>query len=501
MNPYIMRTFLLTILSAMAMQTFASGVFNVRDFGAAGDGKQLDNTAINRAIDSCAANGGGQVLLPAGTYLCGSIHLKSNIDLHLSQGAKIIGASGRLKVYDESEKFDGPEYQDGGHTYFHNSLIWGENLVNVSVTGQGMIDGGGMTEQDTENDGNIKGGSIGTGDKSIALKLCRNVVIRDVTIFHGGHFAIIVTGCDRVNMDNITIDTNRDGIDIDCCRFVTVENCKVNSPKDDGIVLKSSYALHKPVICDNIVINNCIVSGYQEGTFLDGSYIPQGLGYAQGRIKLGTESNGGYRNVTISNCTFMYCCGLALEVVDQGVMENIVVNNISMSHVTYYPIYITTGCRNRGPKDNKAVSSACDIQISNVTVDDCDSYSGIQITGMEGTPLRNIRLSNIQIRYNGGGTKEEGSAGFKELGAGYPEPRFIGRNPAYGLYARHVDGLDLSHITFFTDKPDYRPAIITDDVNNVSMEHISVPVQGNVKPARFIKSGNIKISNSPTLDR
>ena len=205
--------------------TAASGVYDVRDYGAKGNGVTLDHVAINKAIEAATADGGGQVVLSAGTYLCGSIRLKSNVDLHLMAGAKILAAPASMKAYDESESFGGfPEYQDGGHTYFHNSLIWAEGQQNVSITGQGMIDGEGLTKRDTEKAGNVQGGSIGTGDKAIALKLCRNVTIRDITIYRGGHFAIIATGCDIGTIDNVTIDTNRDGIDIDCCKYFTVSN-------------------------------------------------------------------------------------------------------------------------------------------------------------------------------------------------------------------------------------------------------------------------------------
>ncbi len=436
--------------------------YNVRDYGAKGDGKTLDHIAINKAIDACVVDGGGQVFLPAGTYLCGSIRLKNNVDLHLMAGAKILAAPASMKAYDESEVFGAPEYQDGGHTYFHNSLIWAEGQQNVSITGHGIIDGEGLTKRDTEKAGNVQGGSIGTGDKAIALKLCHNVTIRDITIYRGGHFAIITTGCDIGTIDNVTIDTNRDGIDIDCCKYFTVSNTKVNTPNDDAIVLKSSYALKRPVLSEHILITNCIVTGYKLGTFLDGTYVPEKVNWVCGRIKLGTESNGGYRNITISNCTCMWSSGLAFEEVDQGRMENIVVSNISMSHVHHYPIYITTGCRNRGPKERTDVSSARDIYINNVVADDCDSLAGIIITGMEGTPIKNVSLSNIRIQYRGGGKKV--TTPYREQGTNYPEPRWAGPTPAYGLFARHVDGLKLHNVDFELLSPDERPDIILEDV-------------------------------------
>ena len=452
-----------TILSLMLLSLAVQAqYYNVRMYGAKGDGKTLDHIAINKAIDACVAEGGGRVLLPAGTYLCGSIRLKSNVDLHLMAGAKILAAPAEMKAYDESEVFGAPEYQDGGHTYFHNSLIWAEGQQNISITGYGMIDGEGLTKRDTEKAGNVQGGSIGTGDKAIALKQCRNVTIRDITIYRGGHFAIITTGCDIGTIDNVTIDTNRDGIDIDCCKYFTVSNTKVNTPNDDAIVLKSSYALKRPVLCEHILITNCVVTGYKLGTFLDGTYVPEQVNWVCGRIKLGTESNGGYRNITISNCTCMWSSGLAFEEVDQGRMENIVVSNISLSHVHHYPIYITTGCRNRGPKDRTEVSSARDIYINNVIADDCDSLAGIIITGMEGMPIKNVSLSNIRIQYRGGGKKV--TTPYREQGTNYPEPRWAGPTPAYGLFARHVDGLKLHNVEFELLSPDERPDIILEDV-------------------------------------
>ena len=168
-------------ISLMAANT--TGVYNVKDYGAKGNGKVLDHEAINIAIEAANKAGGGQVYLPSGVYLCGSIRMKSNIDLHLSAGAKILAAPAEMKAYDESEVFGAPEYQDGGHTYFHNSLIWAEGQHDISITGRGMIDGEGLTKRDTEKAGNVQGGSIGTGDKAIALKQCRNVTIRDITIY------------------------------------------------------------------------------------------------------------------------------------------------------------------------------------------------------------------------------------------------------------------------------------------------------------------------------
>lgn len=480
-----------------AISVSASGIYNVRDFGAKGDGVTLDSPAINAAIEAAVADGGGQVMLPAGTYLSGSIRLKSNIDLHLSAGCTILAAPDSLRAYDESESFGGfPEYQDGGHTYFHNSLIWAEGQTNVSITGHGMIDGKGLTRRDTERAGNVQGGSIGTGDKAIALKQCRRVTLRDFTVYRGGHFAVIMTGCDLSTLENLTIDTNRDGIDIDCCKYMTVSNCRINTPHDDALVLKSSYALKRPVLCEHIAVTNCNITGYKCGTLLDGTYVPEEVNWVCGRFKLGTESNGGYRNISLSNSTFMYSSGLAFEEVDQGIMENIVVSNISMSHVHHYPIYITTGSRNRGPAEVTRKSSARDIQISNVVADDCDSLCSIIVTGLPDEPIRNVWLDNIRLHFKGGGARELVNKEYREQADNYPEPKFAGWTPAYGLYARHVSGLHANNLTFTYSRPDYRPAVVLDDVTDSSISNVDAPVEPGVDKVVMFRCGDVRISDN-----
>lgn len=149
----------MTMLAVIcALQMMAD--YNVRDFGANGDGTTLDSPAINAAIEEAGKNGGGRVVVPAGRYLSSSIRMKSNIELNIELGAVIIAAPASMKEYDESEVFGFPEYQDGGHTYFHNSLIWADGEENFSITGSGMIDGEGLTKKDTEKAGQVQGGSI-----------------------------------------------------------------------------------------------------------------------------------------------------------------------------------------------------------------------------------------------------------------------------------------------------------------------------------------------------
>ncbi|HEY0053841.1 MAG TPA: glycoside hydrolase family 28 protein [Pedobacter sp.] len=484
-----------------------SGHYNIRSYGAIGDGKQLEQVAINKAIAACAKNGGGTVYIPPGKYLSGSIHLKSNINLHLEVGATIVAAPSTMGAYDPSEPFPDTAYQDRGHTHFHNSLIWGEGLSNVSITGRGMIDGSAMPREDTDKERSLLKGPTGVGNKAIALKQCKNVLIRDITVYRGGHFAIIVTGCDRVTLENLTIDTIRDGINIDCGTNTLINNCRVNSPGDDAIAIKSSYALNRPVITENLIITNCQVSAFKVGTLLDGTRVPDevpwsGGAWGAGRIKFGTESNGGFRNCVVSNCTFWNSNGIALEMVDGGIMDNIVVSNISMTNVHHYPIYVSTGQRNRGPKATTTKMGVIrNIMISNINVIGADSLSGIQITGMPRHPVENITLRNISIQYKGGGTLAQAARIFPELGKGYPEPSLLGVNPSYGLFARHVKGLGLYDLSFSTLTTDERPAIIAEDVQRLDIGRFRFPENKTGLNYLFSDVADFNIENSPLLKR
>ncbi len=510
---------LLCALTLAATRTFAQPVagertvFNVRSFGAIGDGKNLDSPAIDRAIQAAAQAGGGTVFVPAGTYLSGSIHLTNNLNLFLDAGATILGAPQKLNAYDFTESWTNNPYQDGGHCYFHNSLIWGENLTNVFISGHGTINGGGLVRADqllnkmcdfaselnniSTHGAEMTNGAVRLGNKAIALKLCKNVLIRDVTIVHGGHFAILVTGCDNLTVDNVTMDTDRDGIDIDCCRNTMVSNCRINSPNDDGLCPKSTYALGEIRLTENLTIVNCQVSGFLEGTLLDGTMKPKPGGY--GRIKFGTESSGGFRNCTVANCTFRSCRGLALEEVDGGILENITVNNLTMMDVPDYAIYLTTGQRNRTPGVTTN-SRMRNILISNVIADGVGKMSGIQIMGLPEQPIENVRLENIRLTSTGGGTGADAAVIPRELGTGYPEPGRIGILPAYGVFARHVRGLELANINVRFDTEDLRPALACVDVDGLEIDNFKAQLAPNVAAARFNAVKAVTLRNSPGLE-
>ena len=491
--------FLAVVPAAVVSAQMAAQGYNVRRFGAVGNGKHLDSPAINRAIAACHANGGGTVEFPAGIYLCGSIHLKSNIDLHLEPGAEILGAPISLGAYDPAEAFAGKAYQDGGHTYFHNSLIWGENLKNVAITGMGEINGGGLTSDAYRWRKSHRAEiakHIGVGDKAIALKLCTNVRIRNITIVHGGHFGILVTGCNLLTLNNITIDTNRDGVDIDCCRNTVVSNCRINSPNDDGLCLKATDALHKLWPTENVTITNCELSGFKEGTLLNGKMLPSKR--ENGRIKLGTESDGGFKNITISNCTFRDCLGLAVEEVDGAVLEDVNISNITMRNVKDCPIYITLGDRDRAPPP-VTVGHLRHILISNILATNVGSMSGIQITGLPHHDVRDIRLDNIRLIFNGGGTRKDARRNPPELNRGYPGPTHIGVMPSYGVFVRHARNIELSNIKVSFKKTDYRPAMICKDVHGLQINHFEAQLAKGVTAANFVHVTKLQIRNSPVL--
>ena len=495
----------------------AGGFFDVRKFGAKGDGKALDSVAINKAIDAAAKAGGGTVFFTAGTYRSFSIRLQSNVGLYLDHGATILAADPR----DGDGKYDAPEpnqweqYQDFGHTHWHNSLIWGENLENISILGPGKIWGKGLVRAGNQSRTKEQNDALanvvtdpkaapfgypnprdavepGWGNKAISLKLCRNVIIRDVSILHGGHFAILATGVDNLTIDNVKIDTNRDGIDIDACKNVRISNCTVNSPFDDAICPKSSYALGYARVTENVTITNCQVSGYDEGTLLDGTYKrefrnPNGTFSPTGRIKFGTESNGGFKNITINNCVFDYSRGLALEAVDGALLEDVTISNITMRDISNSPIFLRLGSRLRGPQATTKVGALRRVIISDVVVYNADPKYASIISGIPGYMIEDVRLSNIRVYAQGGGTKAQAALDPAEREAIYPEPTMFGELPAYGFFIRHVKGLQMRDVELSYLKPDVRPPFWLNDVTGISFVNLRVQRESDV-PSFVLKN-------------
>ncbi|HUX44849.1 MAG TPA: glycoside hydrolase family 28 protein [Terracidiphilus sp.] len=502
---------------AQAAGSHAPDAYNVRTFGATGDGTTLDTAAINRAIDAVAAAGGGTVLFPAGMYLSYSIHLKSKVGLHLDQGAVIIGAStpmdGMLTGgYDHAEP-QGPwePYQDYGHNHWHNSLLWGEGLSDVSITGPGMIWGKGLSRGwDTEM-ARPDSRKPGVGNKAIALKNCHNVLLRDFKILEGGWFGILATGVDNLTIDNLIIDTIRDGMDIDCCRNVRVSNCTVNSPYDDAICPKSSFALGYARPTENLTISNCFVTGgYVVGSVLDGTWKRMEFAPHRtptGRIKLGTESNGGFLNVTITNCVFESCQGFALESEDGAIVEDITVTGITMRDIRTAPLFLRLGIRMRGPASLKP-GVMRRVILSNITSSGASMLPSI-VSGVPGHPIEGLKISDVFLQQVGGGSAAMAALNPEERADAYPDPKMFGDLPACGLFARHVRNLQVSNLDVETLSPDARPAFWLNEVDGADFFRVRVPQGGgpafdlhNVKDFRsFASRGMADITLSSVTQR
>jgi polygalacturonase len=485
-------------------------VFDVKSFGAKGDGQAPDRDAINHAVEAAAAAGGGTVYFPAGTYVTGSIRLRSNLTLRLEPGARL-EASADPAAYDAPEPNQWDKFQDFGHSHFHNSLIWGEGLENISIVGGGVISGKALTR-----------GERGA-DKAIALKLCRRVTLRDFTILTGGHFGVLATGVDNLTIDNLTIDTNRDGIDVDSCRNVRISNSSVNTPNDDAIVLKGTHALGSARATENVTITNSLVSGFDIGSLFDGTYkrtvkqAPDREG-PTGRIKIGTESEGDFRNIAISNVVFDRSRGLALESVDGAHIEDVAISNITMRDISNAPIFIRLGNRMRAP-EGTPVGSIRRVSMSNIVVYDADPRYGSIISGIPGHDVEDVKLSDIRIVYRGGLSLEQVAKQPADLvttfffrGPGgvpprepyatperekeYPEPAMFGMLPAYGFFIRHATGIELNNVEVGFMKEDRRPAFVLDSVRTIDFQHVKAQKASGVPTFVLLNVEDVSVHRS-----
>lgn len=466
-----MRHIIVYLLISIASIPALADIYNVKDYGAKGDGVTIDSPAINQAIEEATKKGGGTICFPAGTYACYSIRLKSNITLHIESGAVIKAAFPKAdEGYDEAEPNPDNPYQDFGHSHWQNSLIWAIGEHDITVQGNGMIDGEGLTREESR--------LPGVGNKTLSFKECYNITVKDLSMLSCGHFAILATGVDNLHVLNVKVDTNRDGFDIDCCKNVRITDCTVNCPWDDAIVLKSSYALGYYKDTENVTIRGCVVSGYDKGSVLSGKWetyeaVAPDHGSNTGRIKLGTESSGGFKNIVITDCIFERSRGLALEAVDGGWLEDIVVSDITMRDVGNAPFFIRLGGRQRSPK-GKPVGKLQRVQVSNVNVYNADSqYSNI-ISGIPGYNVEEVSFSNINIHFKGGYSKQDVAETIPESIKNYPEPWMFGTIPASGFYVRHAKNVSFDNIRFHFEKEDTRPLFVLDDAENIDFDKIRV---------------------------
>lgn len=445
----------LTVISVLAITLSlafsAAAAFNPRDYGAKADGASCDTAAIQAAMDDCHKAGGGTVSLTPGTYLTGALELKSNVGLHIEKGATLLGSK---KLEDYPPRV--PKIRSYTDNYTRFAVIYAENAQNISVTGPGTIDGQGAAFDNS------------TYDRPYILRLvsCRNIDVRGIRMVDGAMWTAHFLNCENVNVDGVTIrsrvNKNNDGLDIDACRNVRIENCDISSG-DDAIVLKSTF----PRPSENIVVSNCVLST------------------ACNALKMGTESNGGFKNVTISNCAVYdtRLAGIALEIVDGGTMDGICVSNLAMNGVGC-AVFVRLGNRARPHvrgAEQPAIGTLRNLAISNIQAVVTDPL-GCSITGIPGYPVENVSLDNVRIRFPGGNDGHNTTAQVPEAAQQYPEYKMFGVLPAYGFYCRHARNLSLDNVQLSFERKDARPAIVCDDVEQLDVTRLTAQA-ANPRPA------------------
>jgi hypothetical protein len=445
---------------------------NVRDFGAVGNGQTHDTKAIQEAIDSANKFGGGTVLVPAGTYLTGTIRLKSHVTLHLASGAILLGSI-RVDDYPVIQ----PSQASWTDRYCCRTLIWGEDLEDVAIVGRGMIDGQGAKFQGKQPSKQVMDaiGAEWQGDHRyqpqpryanrpyiIRLVGCHRILVEGITMRNSPMWMQHYLNCDEIVIRGVTVynhcGANNDMIDIDGCHDVLIADC-FGDTSDDALTFKSTTDR----LTDNVTVTNCVLSSHCNA------------------IKMGTESHGGFHNIAISNCVIRPSrdrealagraeglAGIALEMVDGGTLDGITISNITIRGQTV-PIFIRLGNRaRRYTKDmpQPPVGTLRNVAIRNVIATEAGEI-GCSITGLPGHTVEHVTLSNIRIAFSGGGASPAAGMEVPEYPDKYPESVMFGVLPAYGFYMRHVDGLTLDHVDVDWAKPDHRPALICDDVHNL----------------------------------
>jgi polygalacturonase len=445
-------TIALVHLSTLAAEVPAAKTWLcVKDFGAVGDGKTKDTAAIQRTIDATSAAGGGTVYFPRGTYLSGTIYLKSCVRLHIDFAAKLLGST-------DLDDFPVNRCVFRSYTdkYVCRALLWGEGLHDVAITGHGVVDGQGAA---------YKGLPWLKRPYIIRLISCKNVYVENVTLRDSPMWMQHYLNCDVVTVRGISVfnhcNANNDMIDIDCCRDVVIDNCFADTD-DDALTFKSTADR----LTENVTVTNCLLSSHCN------------------TIKCGTESNGGFKNITITNCAIrpsraakkIYgrkdgLAGIALEIVDGGSLDRVTISNITMVGRSA-PIFMRLGNRARPFKKDMpkpGVGTFRNVILSNIIATDA-GHIGCSITGLPGHPIQDVTLDNIKITFTGGGTSKDANRAVPELPQKYPESTMFGALPAYGFYCRHVRGLTCRNVDVGFAKPDHRPALVCTDVEGLSIE-------------------------------
>ena len=474
--------FSLLFLNSSIILGSVGKTYNVLDFGAKSDGTTLCTQTIQQAVDRCAKDGGGTVYFPAGTWLTGTIYLESHVILQLDPGCVLLGSKEK-KDYGRRRQLRG----SGGETFSTWAIVAGRDLENIAIRGRGTIDGQGT---------NFKYKN-GPRPKNIYLEGCSDVLIEGVHLRGAGSWMQHYRRCDKLTIRDITVfnhvSYNNDGLNIDSCRDVIISGCRVDSD-DDAIVLKSLSLTP----CENVTISDCVISSHCNS------------------IKMGTESGGGFQNITVTNCTIcspryskvIYgrqrgLAGVALEIVDGGVLDRVTVSNVTIKGVTV-PIFMRLGNRARLYEKNQSkpdIGTFRNVILSNIIATGC-SKTGCSITGLPDHPIESVTLSNIQLGFDGGGTKEEASRQIQERPEAYPESTMFGTLPAYGFFCRHVEGLRIHNLRLETATPDLRHAMVFDDVNDTVLDGLEAPfAAGAAEPVRCTNSRNILIHPKEQKDQ
>lgn len=440
------------------------GVYNIEEYGAVGDSVTMNTHAIQTAIDACAEAGGGQVLVPPGSFLTGSVSLKSNVELHLAMGATLYGSADSVDyplVLEDTLSFA----RDGVSRQAYFALIMADRVENIAITGHGTINGNGGAGEDFRCYPLTEDGSRWRKPdrpRLIYFYQVKNIKLHGFKAINPNYWTIHLKRCDFVDIDGIEVyahaNANADGIDLDETQNVSISNCVIDTD-DDALVFKSLGT--RP--CKNITVSNCLISS---------KITP---------IKTGTESGGGFQNITITNCVIRpsyetetydplrstkHSAGIALEVVDGGVMDGIVISNIVIDG-SYAPFFLRLGNRGRqygGEVPEPGVMR--NIVIENVICRNVYNDYASTIAGFPGHYIENLTLSNIRMECEGG-IQTDLLNPMPEHEKHYPWPGMYGKElpyPAYGIFFRHVKNLTMNNIQITYGQQDSRPALYLDNV-------------------------------------
>lgn len=478
------RRFSVAVFAAFLFTAaFPSGAtaatFNVKDYGAKGNGTAVDSPAIDKAIAAASAARGGIVDFPPGTYLARTIHLKSDITLNLRAGAKIIAAGSGMDA-PEPNPYD--DYQDFGHSHFRNALMWGENVENVAFTGTGTIDG----DNELETGENIPSG---VADKMISLKLCKNVSFADVTLRRGGHFALIANGCDGLKLNRVKVFStdDRDGINFINSSGVELADSRIEA-SDDAVAFKSDYALGRTFVSENNIVRDSTI-----------------LSTENNAVQFGSETCGDFRNTQFRNLTITGAskAGLGMVSMDGAVIEDISFTDIKLTK-TGSPIFLHVGERSRCPGKPSA-GRIRNVTYRNITGTDLvaprdipgDPEYASTISGRVDAPIENVTFDNVRFTVPGGHPAAEADVVPPEASTTYP-PRIFGKRPAYGFWIRHATGIRFTGGEIRSAKTDGRPAFLTDDVRGISLNGVRVDRSGGGYDVVWRKSSGQSITDSTT---